>query len=127
MGGTAPAFAIVSRGPRLPLQHGQRNILRVYFALQQYFVDELQQLGGRAAAVSQCAQQTAHQSAVERRGGAFAAHIAKRENGEIAMFKEIVDVAADLACGAQANGDLETRDRRALRAATEPIAACARP
>ncbi len=56
-------------------------------------------------------KQAAHQAAVERRGGAFAADIAHGDDGlAAALLEDIVDVAGDFARGAQADGGVEAGD-----------------
>ena len=60
------------------------------------------------------AQQAADQGAVECRRRPLAADIAEREHGEIPLLEKVVDVAADLASRAQADGDFQSRDGRSL-------------
>ena len=59
----------------------QRDVPRFHFALDQGVVQRLHQLGGTAAARRQRPQQAAHQAAVQRRRGAFAADVAERDHG----------------------------------------------
>src|SRR5581483_11149715 len=56
-------------------------------------------------------KQPAHKRAVKGSRGAFAAHIAERDDGEIALFEKVVDIPADLACGAKPDRQLQTRYR----------------
>src|SRR5689334_21133078 len=71
----------------LPLQHRQRDILRVDLALEQDVVDQFQELARAAAAMRQGSQKAADQGPVERGRGALAADIAEGQYREITVFE----------------------------------------